>query len=82
MLGAHGRQGDTRTHIFRINPANVDFNALFNAAGSEVLKDSAGHAAVTLDFICLRCHSGQGNAFELSINSAGEIAPNMHRTPD
>jgi len=50
-LGPH--QGDTRTHIFRIN---TDPNAaMFTQDGSSVVQDN-GEAAVTLDFACQRCH--------------------------
>jgi len=46
-------QGDTRTHIFRIN---TDPNAnMFTQDGTAVALTN-GEAAVTLDFACKRCH--------------------------
>jgi len=50
-LGPH--QGDTRSHIFRIN---TDPNAaMFTPDGSSVVQND-GEAAVTLDFACQSCH--------------------------
>lgn len=78
VVGSVARVGDIRTHVFRINVANADFNAMFTPDGTEVAKDGAGRAAVTLDFVCLRCHNGAGNGFELRLFSASEIALRMH----
>ncbi len=78
VVGANGRMGDIKTHIFRINASAVDFNSMFSADGSQVLKDEAGRAAVTVDFVCLRCHSGVGNVFGLNIAAAGIVAQDMH----
>ena len=72
------RIADTRTHIFRINTDNVDYTAMFNSAGDQVLRDSQGRAAVTVDFVCQRCHNGTGNAFGLERDFASEIALGMH----
>lgn len=80
VVGGLGRMGDSRSHIFRINTERVGFEAMFTADGSEVVKDAEGRAAVTVDFVCLRCHNGIG-AFTLSINSAADIALNIHETP-
>ena len=77
-VGDVGRLGDTRTHIFRISTENADFTSMFNADMSAVAKDGEGNAAVTVDFVCIRCHNGIGNAFELSVDSASEIAIGMH----
>jgi len=52
-LGPH--QGDEKTHIFRINPlagANM-----FTDDGTQVKLEN-GQGAVTLDFVCQRCHQG------------------------
>lgn len=80
VVGALGRMGDSRSHIFRINTEPVNFEAMFTADGSEVIKDDQGRAAVTVDFVCLRCHNGIG-AFSLSVNSAADIALFMHGVP-
>jgi hypothetical protein len=48
-------QGDTRTHLFRINTDPAA--SMFTPDGSQVaLQDGIG--AVTLDFACQRCHAG------------------------
>lgn len=77
-VGELGRMGDTRTHIFRIDASPNDYTAMFTEDGGQVVKDASGRAAVTVDFTCLRCHNGVGNAFELSIESAASIARGMH----
>ncbi len=78
IVGAAGRMGDTRTHIFRINAEPTDYKAMFNEDMTEVVKDESGQAAVTVDFVCIRCHNGVGNAFPLTIDSAGAIAGEIH----
>lgn len=78
FAGQLGRVGDVRTHIFRINTDNVDFRAMFNEDLNMVRKDDLGRAAVTVDFVCLRCHNGRGNAFDLTIRSASDIGDFMH----
>jgi hypothetical protein len=78
VIGAKGaRMGDVRTHIFYIQRLMVDFNAMFTADGKSVKKDSNGKAAVTLDFVCLRCHNGKGSAFALSLRPPGDTPPTM-----
>ncbi|HVP11375.1 MAG TPA: hypothetical protein VMV94_09350 [Phycisphaerae bacterium] len=73
-----GRMGDVHTHIFRIDTVNATFTQMFNAAGTEVVKDSEGEAAVTPDFVCLRCHNGIGNAFIISASGAAELGATLH----
>ncbi len=54
-LGPH--KGDMRTHIFSIDPrAGIN---MFSEDGSSVVLDDDGKAAVTLDFVCQRCHQGK-----------------------
>lgn len=81
VAGPLGRIGDVKTHIWWINTNQVDYTAMFTADGSSVKKDSSGRAAVTVDFVCLRCHNATGNAFALTIRSATDIAPQMHSNP-
>lgn len=81
FAGPNGRIGDVRTHIWNINAANADFRAMFSADGGSVQKDSNGQASVTLDFVCMRCHTGKGRAFELTVRSASEIAAGIHELP-
>jgi hypothetical protein len=74
-----GRAGDVRTHIFRINTGAVAFESMFAPGGGTVLLDSQNRAAVTLDFVCLRCHNTyNGFPFQLTIKSASEIAVGIH----
>lgn len=77
-VGDFGRMGDTRTHIFRIDTSESDYTTMFNDDMTEVVKDSNGQAAVTVDFVCLRCHNGIGNVFELTLESASTIASGIH----
>jgi hypothetical protein len=77
-----GRVGDMRTHIFRINTAPVGYEAMFTADLSQVVKDADGKAAVTLDFVCLRCHNtDNGYPFRLTLSQASDAAPGLHGFP-
>jgi predicted CXXCH cytochrome family protein len=78
VVGDSGRMGDTRTHIFRIDTSANDYTAMFNAEQNEVVKDAEGRAAVTLDFVCLRCHNGIGNAISLTLEAASSLAVGLH----
>jgi hypothetical protein len=82
IVGATGRMGDVRSHIFRIDARNVDFTAMFGADAGRVVTDSQGRAAVTVDFVCLRCHTDEtaahNTAFPLSLEFASEIAQRIH----
>lgn len=78
VVGVEPRIGDVRGHIFRIAAAAGSSSTMFNADGSEVIKDTNGLSAVTLDFVCLRCHHGAGNAFRLAPAGAVQIAPGIH----
>ena len=79
--GENGRIGDTRTHIMYVNTQKRDYTAMFTANGLEVVRDAQGKAAVTVDFVCLRCHNGSGSAFPLTISGAATIADGIHSTP-
>lgn len=76
VIGPNARMGDVKTHIFYINTNAVDYNTMFD--GNAVAKDAEGRAAVTVDFVCLRCHNGIGNAFELPLAAAAAIGFEMH----
>jgi len=69
-LGAH--QGDVKTHIFYINTDPLDKSAMFSEDGSEVLLDAEGKAAVTLDFVCQRCHESA------SLEELSKFAQDFH----
>jgi hypothetical protein len=79
--GTVGRIGDTRTHLVLIDTLERDFTAMFSADGGAVLTGADGRAAVTLDFVCLRCHDGEGSAFALTLDGAGAIADGIHDPP-
>lgn len=78
VVGVLARVGDMRTHIFRINADNVDYTAMFTDDLSAVRKDAEGRAAVTLDFVCLRCHNGVGNAFAMTVVAASVVGSGIH----
>lgn len=80
VVGAVGRMGDTRSHIFRINPANADFTTMFSDDMNSVRLDDEGRAAATIDFVCFRCHNGIG-AFNIDAGLAADIANDMHAIP-
>ena len=76
--GGEGRIGDTRTHIMFIDTAGRDFRSFFSPDGSQVVRDADGKAAVTVDFVCLRCHNGLSSAFALNVAAASSIADGIH----
>ena len=78
LVGPEARIGDVRGHIFRINTMDLDYHDMLTTDGSAVLKDSEGRAAVTVDFVCLRCHNQSGNVFPLTLAGARLIADGMH----
>ena len=83
VVGPLARVGDTRSHIFRITTEPIDFNGFFTPDGSSVQRDSEGKAAISVDFVCLRCH----NAVSLpnltfTVERASEIAIGVHREFD
>jgi predicted CXXCH cytochrome family protein len=79
---SHGRVGDMKTHIFRIDTNPVDYTAMFTSDMTSVQKDTVGRAAVTVDFVCLRCHNtDNGYPFRLTVKSASEIALGIHGVP-
>lgn len=73
-----GRMGDVRSHIFRIDMVNAEYTAMFSEDGSQVVTDAQGRAAVTVDFVCLRCHNGVGNAFLMTPEAALRLSQNIH----
>jgi uncharacterized CHY-type Zn-finger protein len=81
VVGEAGRMGDTRTHIFRISTATENYTQFFTEDGTQVRRDGDGRAAVTVDFVCLRCHNDVG-AFGLSVDRASEIGLRIHQLPE
>jgi hypothetical protein len=79
VVGALGRMGDTHTHIFRISTSNADYKSFFTADKSKVVRDDQGRAAVTVDFVCLRCHNEAALPnLAFSVERAAEIAIGVH----
>lgn len=66
-LGPH--EGDMKSHIFRINTDPAA--SMFTPDGSELALDG-GEGAVTLDFVCQRCHSGT------SLDTLAKFAHDFH----
>ena len=82
-VGNVGKMGDTRTHIFRIDPGIIDSDRVFTPDGSAVVQGESGRASMSLDFVCLRCHNGVGNAEAFtSPQILSDVARNMHEKFD
>ncbi|MHC5109816.1 MAG: multiheme c-type cytochrome [Planctomycetota bacterium] len=83
VVAEPGRVGDTRSHIFRISTDPDGFTSMFSADQTQVNLDDQGQAAITVDFVCLRCHNqSTGGLFPLTVEQAAEIAIGMHRFAD
>ena len=79
MVVGNGRRGDVQTHIMGINTNAEDYTAMFNTGGTAVLLDGDGLANVTLDFVCLRCHTTEdltwasGYAMDIHTNGINDV---------
>ncbi|MBL8880113.1 MAG: hypothetical protein JNG88_13425 [Phycisphaerales bacterium] len=82
VAGPAGRIGDTRSHIFRLSVEAADHTAFLTDDGGSVRRDPDGLARITVDYVCLRCHNGQGNVFSLTVARAAEIAGRVHDFPE
>jgi Secretion system C-terminal sorting domain/Cytochrome c554 and c-prime len=69
----NGWKGDIPSHIMAINTNPVTKDAMFTSDGKVAL-DSEGHAAVTLDFACLACHTNK------DVQWASDHAASIHTT--
>jgi hypothetical protein len=81
-LDGEGRIGDQRSHVVSIAVSADDFESAFTPDGSALAVNANGYAALTLDFVCLRCHNGQGSLFGLSLEQAARVAPDLHRNAE
>jgi hypothetical protein len=74
-LGWMGRRGDVKTHIMGINTSAVDYTAMFDTSTNLVVLDGDGLAQVTLDFVCLRCHTDHSvswaSTYSVDIHNVG-----------
>ncbi|RIK63317.1 MAG: hypothetical protein DCC65_16135 [Planctomycetota bacterium] len=79
-VGPLARVGDTRSHIFRITTEPLDYTGFFTPDGTRVVKDAEGRAALTVDFVCLRCHNDVSlPTLSFSVERAAEIAIGVHQ---
>ncbi|MBI5764347.1 MAG: hypothetical protein HZA51_12570 [Planctomycetes bacterium] len=79
VVGAKGRMGDTRTHIFRISTEPLDYTGFLTADGKQAVRDDQGRAAVTVDFVCLRCHNENTiPSLAFTVERAAELAIGLH----
>ena len=78
VVGDDARIADTPAHIFRIDTENARYTSFITDDGTAVRKDADGLAALTADYVCLRCHHGAGNVFALTPEGALRIVKNMH----
>jgi hypothetical protein len=79
VVGALGRAGDTRTHIFRISTDPIDNTSFLSPDGTRVMKDANGRATLTVDYVCLRCHNeGAMPSLAFTVERAAEIAIGLH----
>lgn len=82
-VGPLARVGDTRSHIFRITTDSVDFSGFLTPDGSKVKLDASGRAALSVDYVCLRCHNSLAlPTLSFSVDRASEIAIGVHREFD
>lgn len=81
FAGPLGRIGDTRSHIFRLSVREEDFTRFLTDDAGQVRLDESGRAALTVDYVCIRCHNGDG-LFPLSVRRAAEIASRVHDFPE
>ena len=82
VVGPDARIGDVHTHVFRIDTDGADVNDMVSADGTAVVKDAQGRAAITVDFVCLRCHNDAGAVFPITLSGARLIADGMHTHAD
>lgn len=68
----NGLRGDVASHVLSINPAPVSRDAMFTPDGSQLVVDGEGVGALTLDFVCLGCHTDK------DLSWAGDHAPTVH----
>jgi hypothetical protein len=80
VVGPLARVGDTRSHVFRITTEPIDTSSFFTPDGTGVVSDSDGRAALTVDFVCLRCHNDESLPnLSFDVDRASEIAIGVHQ---
>lgn len=66
LTTGNGFRGDVRTHIWNIDTRAVGRDSMFTSDKLKVKLDDNGLAHVTLDFVCLKCHTTQDVAWAAS----------------
>lgn len=83
FAGPLARIGDTRSHIFRITTQPIDYTGFLAPGGSQVATDPEGRAALSVDYVCLRCHNDVALPnLSFSVERAAEIAIGVHKEFD
>jgi hypothetical protein len=79
VVGEFAHIGDIRSHVFRISSDQADYHAALTPDGESLKLDSQGRAALTADFVCLRCHNSVSLPnIAFTPQRAGEIACCVH----
>jgi hypothetical protein len=76
--GTTAHFGDTRSHIFRLNPSVNSQTGMFTADGTQIAVDAQGRASVSTCYVCQRCHTGLGNAFTFPPNQGCAFGTGIH----
>jgi hypothetical protein len=75
------RLGDTRSHIFLLNPDAQSDTNMFASNGTEIARDADGQASISTCFVCQRCHNGFGNAFAFPPAEGCSFGSGIHGSP-
>jgi hypothetical protein len=70
--------GDTRSHIFRLDPSPNGMDQMFTADGKQVAQDQHGKASISTCYVCQRCHTGQDNAFAFPSDEGCGFGSDIH----
>ncbi len=75
--GLSVKLGDTRSHIFRLDPT-ADLAEMFSNNGTQVAENADGQAVLSTCLTCQRCHNGLGNAFAFPAESGCALGSGIH----
>jgi len=76
--GRTARFGDTRSHIFRLNPSPDGLAQMFTAGGTQIAVNPQGQASISTCYVCQRCHTGLGNAFAFPPDEGCAFGSGIH----
>ncbi len=74
--GNTARFGDTRSHIFRLDPSPGSLAQMFTPDGTQIAEDAQGEAGISTCYVCQRCH-GQG-VFAFPPNQGCAFGTDIH----